>query len=117
MLSERNMRILCSNDDGIHADGLASLVKIAQSLSDDVWVVAPSDEQSGASRALTLSQPLRVRKHDDRRFSVSGTPTDCVLMALTKIIDGKKPDLILSCLLYTSPSPRDRQKSRMPSSA
>ena len=90
------MRILCSNDDGIHADGLASLVKIAQSLSDDVWVVAPSDEQSGASRALTLSQPLRVRKHDDRRFSVSGTPTDCVLMALTKIIDGKKPDLILS---------------------
>ncbi|GJL94426.1 MAG: 5'-nucleotidase SurE [Hyphococcus sp.] len=90
------MRILCSNDDGIHARGLESLVKIAQQLSDDVWVVAPQEEQSGAARALTLAHPLRIRKYDDRRFSVNGTPTDAVMMGVTKIVDGKKPDLILS---------------------
>lgn len=90
------MRILCSNDDGIHARGLESLEKIARELSDDVWVVAPQEEQSGAARALTLSHPIRVRQYDERRFSVTGTPSDCILMALNKIMDGKKPDLILS---------------------
>ncbi|MEX6634591.1 5'/3'-nucleotidase SurE [Hyphococcus lacteus] len=90
------MRILCSNDDGIHARGLESLVKIAQELSDDVWVVAPQEEQSGAARALTLAHPLRVRKFDDRRFSVSGTPSDAVMMGVTRLVEGKKPDLILS---------------------
>ena len=90
------MRILCSNDDGIHARGLKSLEKIAREISDDVWVVAPQEEQSGAARALTLSHPIRVREYDDRRFSVSGTPSDCILMAVNKIMDGKKPDLILS---------------------
>ncbi len=90
------MRILCSNDDGIHARGLESLVNIARELSDDVWVVAPQEEQSGAARALTLAHPLRYRQYDERRFSVTGTPSDAVLMAVTKIIDGKKPDLVLS---------------------
>ena len=90
------MRILCSNDDGIHARGLESLVKIAREISDDVWVVAPQEEQSGAARALTLAHPLRIRKYDDRRFSVSGTPSDAVLMAMTKVLTDKKPDLILS---------------------
>ncbi len=90
------MRILCSNDDGIHARGLESLVTIARALSDDVWVVAPQEEQSGAARALTLAHPLRIRKYDDRRFSVSGTPSDAVLMAMTKVLTDKKPDLILS---------------------
>ncbi len=90
------MRILCSNDDGIHARGLESLVKIAHELSDDVWVVAPQEEQSGAARALTLAHPLRVRKFEEKRFSVTGTPSDAVLMGVTKIMDGKKPDLILS---------------------
>ncbi|MEL6360747.1 MAG: 5'/3'-nucleotidase SurE [Pseudomonadota bacterium] len=90
------MRILCSNDDGIHARGLESLVKIAHDLSDDVWVVAPQEEQSGAARALTLSNPIRVRKYDDRRFAVSGTPTDAVMMAVTNILKDKKPDLVLS---------------------
>lgn len=90
------MRILCSNDDGIHARGLESLIKIAQELSDDVWVVAPQEEQSGAARALTLAHPLRVRKFDDRRFSVSGTPSDAVMMGVTRLVEGKKPDLILS---------------------
>jgi len=90
------MRILCSNDDGIHARGLESLVKIAHELSDDVWIVAPQEEQSGAARALTLAHPLRVRKYEERRFSVTGTPSDAVLMGVTKIMDDKKPDLILS---------------------
>ncbi len=90
------MRILCSNDDGFHARGLESLVKIAQQLSDDVWVVAPQDEQSGAARALTLAHPLRIRKYDEKRFSVTGTPSDAVMMAVTKVLDDKKPDLILS---------------------
>ncbi len=90
------MRILCSNDDGIHARGLESLVKIARELSDDVWVVAPQEEQSGAARALTLAHPIRIRKYEDRRFSVTGTPSDAVLMGVNKILAEKKPDLILS---------------------
>jgi len=90
------MRILCTNDDGIHAEGLACLERIARALSDDVWVVAPEIEQSGASRALTLSIPLRVRKLDDRRFAVSGTPTDCVELAVQDLLEDVKPDLVLS---------------------
>jgi 5'-nucleotidase len=89
------MRVLCTNDDGIYARGLESLEKIARELSDDVWVVAPQEEQSGAARALTLAHPVRVRQYDERRFAVSGTPSDCVLMALDKLLPGK-PDLILS---------------------
>ena len=90
------MRILCTNDDGIHAEGLQSLERIAKALTDDVWVVAPEIEQSGASRALTLSIPLRVRKLDDRRFAVAGTPTDCVELAVQELIEGARPDLVLS---------------------
>jgi len=90
------MRILVTNDDGINATGLTVLEKIARTLSDDVWVVAPSEEQSGAGHSLTLSRPVRVRKHGERRWSVSGTPTDSVLMALGELIEGARPDLVLS---------------------
>ena len=90
------MRILVSNDDGIHARGLESLVKIANELSDDVWVVAPQEEQSGAARALTLAHPIRIRQYGERRFSVTGTPSDAVMMGVDKIIKGAKPDLLLS---------------------
>jgi 5'-nucleotidase len=90
------MRILVTNDDGIHAPGLIVLEKIARELSGDIWIVAPEYEQSGAGHSLTLTQPLRVRRENDRRFSVSGTPTDCVMMALGEIMGGLKPDLILS---------------------
>jgi len=89
------MRILISNDDGYHAPGLAVLEKIAAELSDDVWIVAPSEEQSGTGRALTLTRPLRVRTFAQRRFAVSGTPTDAVMIALAELMDGP-PDLILS---------------------
>jgi 5'-nucleotidase len=89
------MRILVTNDDGIHGPGLAILETIARSISDDVWVVAPDEERSGAGHSLTLANPLRYRKLAERRFEVSGTPTDCVVMAVRKIMPGM-PDLILS---------------------
>jgi len=90
------MRILLTNDDGIHAPGLGVLETIARGLSDDIWIVAPQEEQSGAGHSLTLSRPVRVRQHDERRFSVSGTPTDAVMMALGVIMKDHQPDLILS---------------------
>ena len=90
------MRILLTNDDGIHAEGLAVLERIAAKLSDDVWVCAPEVEQSGASRALTLAEPLRLREISERRFAVSGTPTDCVTLAVQNLLTDHKPDLVLS---------------------
>jgi 5'-nucleotidase len=90
------MRILVTNDDGINADGLKALERIAAQLSDDVWVAAPEVEQSGASRALTLTSPLRVRRLGDKRFTIMGTPTDCVLLAVQDLIAGPAPDLVLS---------------------
>lgn len=90
------MRILLTNDDGIYAPGLAVLETIARTLSDDIWIVAPHEEQSGAGHSLTLTRPVRVRRHDARRFSVTGTPTDAVMMALGEVIEGSAPDLVLS---------------------
>jgi 5'-nucleotidase len=90
------MRILVTNDDGIHAPGLVALEKIAAELSDDVWVVAPAEEQSGAGHSLTLSEPMRLRKLDERRYAVKGTPTDCVMLALGHVMKDHRPDLVLS---------------------
>lgn len=89
------MRILLTNDDGINAEGLAVLERIAARLSDDVWIVAPETDQSGLAHSLTLSEPLRLRKIDDRRFALKGTPTDCVIMGVRKVMP-EMPDLILS---------------------
>lgn len=90
------MRILLTNDDGIHAPGFAALERIAASLSDDVWAVAPADEQSGAGHSLTLTRPIRLRRLGDKKYAVSGTPTDAVMMALAHIMKDQRPDLILS---------------------
>ncbi len=90
------MRILLTNDDGVHAPGLKVLEKIARALSDDVWIVAPSDEQSGAGHSLTLTRPLRLRKHGEKHFSVTGTPTDAVMMAVSHLMKDCPPDVILS---------------------
>jgi 5'-nucleotidase len=90
------LRILVTNDDGIHADGLEALERIAAAISDDVWVCAPEYEQSGASRALTLADPIRVRQLSERRFATTGTPTDCVMLGVNDLIPGGKPDLVLS---------------------
>lgn len=91
-----NPRILITNDDGIRAPGLKVLREIAATISDDVWVVAPAEEQSGMSRALSLNSPLRARRVAEKRYAVTGTPADCVLMAINDIIEGKEPDLVLS---------------------
>ncbi len=91
-----NARILVTNDDGIHAQGLKVLEGIARSLTEDVWVVAPEMEQSAASHSLTINRPLRLRKLDERRFTVDGTPTDCVLLAINHVMKDARPTLILS---------------------
>lgn len=90
------MRILITNDDGIEAPGLAALKDIALSLSDEVWTVAPENNHSGAGHSLSLRDPLRMRQIDERTFAVSGTPTDCVIMAARRIMYDQRPDLILS---------------------
>ncbi len=90
------LRILVTNDDGIHAKGLATAEAIARALSDDAWVVAPETEQSGASHSLTLATPLRLRKINERRFALTGTPTDCVMMATTHVMKDNLPTLVLS---------------------
>jgi len=88
-------RILLTNDDGIDAPGLKSLERIARSISDDVWVVAPETQQSGAAHSVSLHKPVHFSEVGPRRFSVQGTPTDCVIAALRVII--KEPiDLVLS---------------------
>jgi len=89
------MRILLTNDDGINAPGLNVLERIARRFSDDVWICAPAEEQSGAGHSLTLTQPVRLRQHAERRFSVTGTPTDAVTIGLRKVLPAP-PDLILS---------------------
>lgn len=90
------MRILCTNDDGIHAPGLKTLETIARALSDDVWVVAPETDQSGVAHSLSLNDPLRLREISDRHFAVKGTPTDCVIMGVRELMREHKPDLVLS---------------------
>jgi 5'-nucleotidase len=89
------VRILLTNDDGIHAEGIAVLERIARTLSDDVWVVAPETDQSGLAHSLSLSEPLRLRKVGDQRYALRGTPTDCVIMGVKKLMP-EPPDLILS---------------------
>lgn len=99
-MTKQNLRILLTNDDGIHAPGLKVLEAIARTLSDDIWIVAPDAEQSGASHSLTLHLPLRLVQHGEKKFSVHGTPTDCVMMAVKHVqpkYGSEKPfDLVLS---------------------
>lgn len=90
------MRILITNDDGIHATGLAVLERIARTLADDVVIVAPETDQSGVAHSLSLSDPLRLREAADGRYAIKGTPTDCVIMGVRSILVERPPDLILS---------------------
>lgn len=90
------MRILISNDDGFNSYGIKLLEKLARDITDDVWVVAPEQDQSGASHSLTLSQPLRIREVGHQKFAINGTPTDCVMIALKHILKGLDVDLVLS---------------------
>ena len=90
------MRILITNDDGVHAKGISVLKKIASKLSDDIWVCAPEAEQSASSRSVSLHNPVRIKQYGEKTFSVSGTPTDSVIIALSELLDKHKPDLLLS---------------------
>lgn len=84
MIAEKP-RILITNDDGIHSEGIAELEKALREIG-DVYVIAPASEMSGASHSLTLARPLRIRQIDERHWTVDGTPTDCVLLALNQIL-------------------------------
>ena len=89
-------RILLTNDDGIHSNGLVKLEEALREVG-DVYTVAPASEMSGASHSLTLARPLRIRQIDERHWTVDGTPTDCVTLALHKIIpEDERPDICVS---------------------
>ncbi|UYH52016.1 5'/3'-nucleotidase SurE [Candidatus Kirkpatrickella diaphorinae] len=89
-------RILLTNDDGIDAPGLALLQKIAHALSDDVWVVAPESDRSGTASAVTLHDPLRVTERGAQKFAISGSPADCVVLAMRHLMKDARPSLVLS---------------------
>ena len=89
-------RILVTNDDGIHARGLKVLEAIAREMTDDVWVVAPDHERSGAGHSISMNVPIRLRQLGDRRYAVVGTPTDCVLMAIYELMTEGPPTVLLS---------------------
>ena len=88
------MRILLSNDDGYFAPGLAALAQALDSLA-DVTVVAPERDRSGASNSLTLDRPLMLRQAPGGFYYVNGTPTDCVHLAVTGMLD-HMPDMVIS---------------------
>src|SRR3979490_2906211 len=96
------MRILITNDDGIHAEGLGVCEQIGRALSDDVWVIAPEYDQSGVSHSLSLNDPLRLRAIGERRFAVKGTPTDCVIMGARHILQEPRPVMASSWAPATS---------------
>lgn len=89
-------RILLVNDDGIHAEGLALLEELARTFSEDVWVVAPDEEKSGAAHSISLSVPLRCRQLGEKRFAVKGTPADCVMMAVWQLMVDAPPTVVIS---------------------
>lgn len=93
------MRILVTNDDGIFAEGLIALAQALESVG-EVTIVAPASEQSASAHSLTLTRPLRIRKHAERQFSVDGTPTDCITLALTRLLADQLPDIVVSGINY-----------------
>ncbi|MGP3696203.1 5'/3'-nucleotidase SurE [Rhodobacter sp. NSM] len=93
------MRILITNDDGINAPGLEVLEQIALELAGpegEVWTVAPAFEQSGVSHAISYTHPMMIAKLGPRRFAAEGSPADCVLAAIYDVLQGARPDLVLS---------------------
>jgi 5'-nucleotidase len=88
-------RILVTNDDGIHSAGIIALAEALETLG-EVMVVAPAHEMSAASHSLTLTRPLRIEKIDDRHFSIDGTPTDCVTLAMNHLLKNDLPDIVVS---------------------
>ncbi len=93
------MRILITNDDGINAPGLAVLTTIAHDIAGpkgEVWTVAPAFEQSGVGHCISYTHPMMIARLSDRRYAAEGSPADCVLAGIYDVLDGAKPDLVLS---------------------
>jgi 5'-nucleotidase len=93
------MRILVTNDDGINAPGLAVLEAIAAEIAGpggEVWVVAPAFEQSGVGHCISYTHPTMIAKLGPRRYAAEGSPADCVLAGVYDVLQGGKPDLVLS---------------------
>lgn len=93
------MRILITNDDGINAPGLEVLTEISAALAGDggeVWTVAPAFEQSGVGHCISYTHPMMIAKLGLRRYAAEGSPADCVLAGFYDVLDGAKPDLVLS---------------------
>ncbi len=93
------MRILITNDDGINAPGLAVLTAIATEIAGpngEVWTVAPAFEQSGVAHCISYTRPMMIAKLEERRYAAEGSPADCVLAGFYDVLEGAKPDLVLS---------------------
>lgn len=102
-MSNNKPRILITNDDGIHSEGIAALENALCEIG-DVYVVAPASEMSGASHSLTLARPLRIRQIDARHWTVDGTPTDCVLLALNQILKSEQMPTICASGINHGPN-------------
>ena len=89
-------RILLVNDDGIDAPGMRVLEEAARQLADDVWVVAPDQNCSGASQSLSIGSPMRIFQRDERHFALRATPTECVMLAIHEIMKDCLPTICLS---------------------
>ena len=88
-------RIFVSNDDGYQSEGIKALAAVMAALG-EVWVVAPEQEQSASSHAISIHRPLRIREVGERRFAVDGTPTDCSYIAVNHIMKDRRPALMVS---------------------
>jgi 5'-nucleotidase len=93
--SQEPMRVLVSNDDGVDAPGLRTLAEGLRAAGHEVFIVAPQRDHSGASNSLTLHAPVRIERRDERTWCVHGTPTDCVHVALTGLLE-HEPDIVVS---------------------
>jgi len=92
-----SLRILITNDDGVDAPGIAIMADIARALSDDVWIVAPDGNQSGAGHRFTLGHELHFDQRDERTFAVvGGSPADCVVAGMTHLLGERPADVVLS---------------------
>jgi 5'-nucleotidase len=102
-MSPEKIRILITNDDGYHSEGIIALENALSEIG-DVYVVAPATEMSGAAHSLTLSRPLRIRQIDARHWTVDGTPTDCVTLALNRILPPEKRPVICASGINHGPN-------------
>ena len=96
MATKLFQRALITNDDGIDAEGILALERAAEKVAEEVWVVAPEQDSSGSSAGLNLRKPIRTNQISDRKFSISGTPADCILMAYRYIMENKQPTVIMT---------------------